>query len=101
MSLMDQPGASVFSLLADVLIDGTTAIQTARLKREAKRAARAAKREAELAAQRAAERQRAWLRMMQRQARERRAGDATREDARRLLGGRGGRRNPLDKRKFR
>jgi hypothetical protein len=101
MSMMNQPGAGIFTALSEVFVDTATAIQTARLKREAQRAARGAKREAELAEQRAAKRQRAWLRKMQRQARERWAGDASREDARRLLGGRGGRHNALDQRKFR
>jgi hypothetical protein len=101
MSMMNQPGAGIFTALCEIFVDTTTAIQMARLKREAQRAMRDAKREAQLAERRANERQRAWLRRMQREARERWAGDASREDARRLLGGRGGRRNPLDERKFR
>jgi hypothetical protein len=101
MSMMNQPGAGIFTMLGEMLCDTMTAVQTSRLKRQAKRAMRDAERETRLAEQRANERQRAWLRMMQRQAQERRAGDGSREDARRLLGGRSGRRNPLDQRKFR
>jgi hypothetical protein len=101
MSLMNQPGAGIFTALCEIVVDTATAIQLRRLKREAERAMRDAKREAQLAEQRANERQRTWLRMMQRQARERWSGDASREDARRLLNGRGERRNPLDQRKFR
>jgi hypothetical protein len=71
------------------------------LKRQLKRAMREAERENHRAEERANERQRAWLRLMQRQANERRAGDASRDDVRRLLSGQSGRRNPLDARKFR
>jgi len=101
MSMMNQPGAGIFTMLSEMVVDTTTAIQNARLRREAKRAMAKANREAELAEQRANERQRAWLRLMQRQAAERRAGDASRDDVRRLLSGQSGRRNPLDSRKFR
>ena len=101
MSMMNQPGAGIFTALCEIFVDTATAVQTARLKRQAERAGRDAKREVELAEKRATERQRAWLRMMQKQARARWAGDASRDDARRLLSGRGGRRNPLDERKFR
>jgi len=66
MSMMNQPGSSIFTMLSEIFVDTATAIQNARLMPEAKRAAGKANREAELAEQRANERQRAWLRLMQR-----------------------------------
>jgi hypothetical protein len=96
-----QSGGGLGALFAELVVDAVNGARAARLERQARQAIREAKREAKLAEQRANERQRAWLRLMQRQARERWAGDASRDDARRLLGGASGRRNPLDSRKFR
>jgi hypothetical protein len=100
MGLMDQPGAGLFSLIADVFIDVGTAASNASLKRRAKRALRAAELENRLAEERARAQRRAWLAAVKRQARENRwAGDASEAEARAALAGK--RPNPLDQRKFR
>jgi hypothetical protein len=99
MSLMDQPGAGIFTALAEVFCDTVDMARNGSLNRQLKRAAREAERENRRAEERAEKRHRAWLAAVERQAAERQAGDATEAQARAALSGK--RRNPLDHRKFR
>jgi hypothetical protein len=119
MSNINQPGAGIFTLIAEVIGDVATMSRNARLRRLARRADRAGDDLAELEQELARERHRAWLAAVERQARENRwAGEynsvrkrvclpapftpissATEAQARAALSGK--RRNPLDQRKFR
>ena len=100
MSATNQPGAGIFTALAEALVDMSTMARNARLRRLARRAERAGEGLASLDERLARERHQAWLAAVERQARENRwAGDATEAQARAALSGK--RPNPLDQRKFR
>jgi len=93
------PQAGIFSILGGVIVDAITISRNASLNRQARRAARAAEDEARREEQRARERRRRWLAAVESQMSRGDAGDATEAQARAALSG--GRRNPLDERKFR
>src|SRR5580704_14254503 len=99
--MSNAPGAGPHTLLAQLVADIVTTSQNAWRNGQARSAVRAAEHEARLAEARARERRRAWLAAVQRQAAQRVAGDASEAETRAVLGGHGGRRNPLDDRKFR
>ena len=91
------PYAVLGQVISEFIAMSRSALHNAR----GRRAGRAAEREARLAEQQARERRRAWLATVERQMSRGAARDASEAEARALLGGRAGRRNPLDDRRFR
>jgi hypothetical protein len=72
----------------------------ARVRREEQEAARLARRQMETSERIQQQQRRQWMQMVERQNVRGHAGDATPEEARQALRGRGGRANPLDDRWF-
>lgn len=97
-AFQDAPGP--FTILATLFVDLKQKAEADRIKAEARDAARLARRQMEISERIQQEQRRQWLEMVQRQNVRGHAGNATQEEAREALRGRGGRANPLDNRWF-
>jgi hypothetical protein len=96
--MQDAPGP--LTILAQAYIAIRQAAEASRIKAEARDAARRARRQTESNERIQREQRRQWFEQVQRQNVRGHAGNATQEEARAALRGRGGRPNPLDDRWF-